>query len=268
MSNLLSQHWEKVSWGQFPLSPRAVFLGSCFSTEIATRAQAVGWQVLSNPMGTLFQPLVIADGLQEALGHDVIDWEGHCVEHEGQVKCLMAGKVINAKTKAEVLSKIDAAQIELFRHLENANVLVITLGTAYAWKYLPANQWVANCQKLPQQLFSRELIPIEVMLSKWQTTIVMLRSRYPSLKIVFTVSPVRHEKLGVIENARSKAILLELCHQLVSLQNIHYFPSYEWITDELRDYRFYKMDGCHPSEEAIDFVFKKWIQTFQYNENL
>ena len=268
MSDLLSRSWQKVNWGKLSAQPNAVFLGSCFSTEIAHRAKDYGWKVVSNPMGTLFQPLVIADWIRESVGQSVIKWEEHCIQHEDQVKCLMSGKLLNGNTKGEVLSKIHQVKEQLASTMENAELLVVTFGTAYAWKYLPTGSWVGNCQRIQQQDFQRELIPLERLENYWKETVSIIRNRFPKLKIIFTVSPVRHEKLGVMENARSKAILLELCHRLQELESVCYFPSYEWITDELRDYAYYQTDGCRPSDAAIDFVFQKWIQTFQINEKI
>ena len=263
MSNLLSKSWKKISWGNLQPVPRAVFLGSCFSTEIAQRAQHAGWEVLSNPMGALFQPMVIADWIREALGEDIVPWKEHCIQHEQQVKCLMAGKVLNGDGLDQVLSKIVGVKEQMVAAITAANLLVITFGTAYAWKYLPTGKWVGNCQRIQQQYFERELIPLDQLELYWKKTVAMIQERFPNLKIIFTVSPVRHEKMGVMENARSKAVLLELCHRLEEGGGVHYFPSYEWVTDELRDYRFYAADGCHPSDEAIDFVFQKWINTFK-----
>jgi len=268
MSDLLSRSWKKVNWGKLSAPPNAVFIGSCFSTEIAKRAEGAGWQVLSNPMGTLFQPIVIADWIRESMGEAAMDWEQHCIQHEDQTKCLMAGKSLNGASMHEVLKKMNLVKQHLFISMQNADLLVVTFGTAYAWNFLPTQRWVGNCQRLQQQYFQRELIALEVLEKYWYDTISIIQNHFPNLRIVFTVSPVRHEKLGVVENARSKAILLELCHRLQSRGDVYYFPSYEWITDELRDYSFYQTDGCHPNDVAIDFVFQKWIQTFQNDEKI
>jgi hypothetical protein len=180
----------------------------------------------------------------------------------------MSGKLLNGMATKEVLTKIEQVKEQIAVSIKNADLLVITFGTAYAWKYLPTSRWVGNCQRLQQQDFQRELIPLEYLEKYWKETMAIIRNGFPNLKIIFTVSPVRHEKLGVMENARSKAILVELCHRLQEGESVHYFPSYEWITDELRDYAYYQTDGCHPSDAAIDFVFQKWMQTFQINEKI
>ena len=267
MSTQLSRFWKKQTWGTLPSHPRVVLLGSCFSTEMFTRMTSRRWQVLSNPMGTLFQPLVIADWIMESMGKSRFNSETDIAYHEQQAKCLMAGKVLNRDTAEEVWNEIQRVKKQLHESLSQSNILVVTFGTAYAWKYLPSSQYVGNCQRIQQDQFRRELIRIKEMQEKWIECIDQIKVNFPQLLIVFTVSPVRHEKLGVMENARSKANLLELCHRLCEDRGTLYFPSYEWITDELRDYAFYSTDGCHPSAAAVDFVFEKWIQTFQYEKD-
>jgi GSCFA family len=266
MSDSLSKSWAKMHWGPLPSQPKAVFLGSCFSTEIAERSNQIGWQVFANPMGTLFHPLAIADWLKEALGYSTINWDQMILQHDEQSKCLMAGRILNGTNLSEVLDNVVKVKLELKRKLQDADILAVTFGTAYAWRYLPSDAYVGNCQKLPQHDFQRELLDLDGLLEEWKSTVNLIREHCPKIKIIFTVSPVRHERLGVQENSRSKAILLELCHRLQEQLQGRYFPSYEWITDELRDYRYYKEDGCHPNDLAIDFVFNKWIQTFQYEE--
>jgi GSCFA family len=266
MSESLSKSWGKAIWGPLPSKPKAIFLGSCFSTEIAARSNRLGWQVCANPMGTLFHPLVIADWLREALGESIVNWDQMIIQHGEEAKCLMAGRILNGFNQQEVLFKVAEVKRELKKNLQDADILVVTFGTAYAWRYLPSNAYVGNCQKLPQNQFQRELLDLDALVEQWKNVCLLIQQHYPNVKIIFTVSPVRHERMGVLENARSKAILLELCHRLEEQLKVRYFPSYEWISDELRDYRYYKEDGCHPNDLAIDFVFNKWIQTFQYEE--
>jgi hypothetical protein len=112
--------------------------------------------------------------------------------------------------------------------------------------------------------FEQELLDMDVVYDLWQTTIREIKAFSPNVKIVFTVSPVRHERLGVMENNLSKSMLRVLCHRINQSCDARYFPSYEWVVDELRDYVFYKPDGCHPSEEAVDYVFDRWINSFYY----
>jgi hypothetical protein len=264
MSDKLSRTWSSRIKGTLSSKPRAVMIGSCFSVEMANRCESHGWEVLSNPMGTLFQPLILADWVKMAMKQQRHFPSSLIVEREGIYRSLWAGKVINASSPEGVQANMMDACQRLFEALSRAEILTVTWGTAYAWNYLPEDVWVGNCQKLPNALFQRELIPLEQIVACWLDLISLLRSTFPHLQVVITVSPVRHEKLGVVENARSKAVLLEAAHRVTEEGDAMYFPSYEWITDELRDYRYYKEDGCHPSDEAIDFVFNHWIHSFHY----
>lgn len=264
MSQLLSRHWMGWMDWEVPNAVNAVMLGSCFSNEMALRCREKGWDVLSNPMGTLFQPEVIAQWLCFSHGEKGWNPKSQVVLDDNLYKCLAGGKVLNHAKESDLLLDIDWVGSQIRLNLQKAHVLVITFGTAYAWKYLPFSSNVGNCQRLNQLDFEQHLLDMDAVFQLWQSTIVMLKQNYPQLKIVFTVSPVRHERLGVMENNLSKSCLRVLCHRLSQLNDVRYFPSYEWVVDELRDYRFYKVDGCHPNEEAVDFVFDHWINSFYY----
>lgn len=264
MSQQLSRFWMGWMDWEVPDAVNAVMLGSCFSNEMALRCREKGWDVLSNPMGMLFQPEVIAQWLDYALGNRDWDPKKQVVFDDNFYKCLAGGKVLNHAKEIDLLSDIDWVANQIQLNLKKAHVLVITLGTAYAWKYLPFQSHVGNCQRLNQLDFEQELLDVHTMESHWIKTIAAVKAFAPQLKIVFTVSPVRHERLGVMENSLSKSVLRMLCQRLSQQVDVRYFPSYEWVVDELRDYSFYKPDGCHPSEEAIDYVFDRWINSFYY----
>ena len=264
MSQLLSRYWLGWMDWEVPNAVNAVMLGSCFSNEMALRCREKGWDVLSNPMGTLFQPEVIAHWLGYALGDRSWNPKEQVVFNDQLFKCLAGGKVLNHAKESDLIQDIDWVGNQIQLNLKKAHVLVVTLGTAYAWKYLPLSCHVGNCQRLNQLDFEQELLDMDAVYNLWQKTIQEIKAFNPNVKIVFTVSPVRHERLGVMENNLSKSMLRVLCHRLTQSNDSRYFPSYEWVVDELRDYVFYKPDGCHPNEEAVDYVFDRWINSFYY----
>lgn len=261
MSTQLSDRW--IGWPDWklPQKPSALMLGSCFSVEIAQRCQAQGWDVISNPMGTLFQPLSILIWLKG----DFSEMSNSTVFHENKWKMLMAGKPGQSDvSEEELLLWAQGCFDQIHQSLKQSDMLVITLGTAQVWRWKERGMRVGNCQRLPQDAFDKQWLSIEDIVGPYTDWIQEVSARFPNLKVVLTVSPVRHEKLGVIENARSKAILLEAVHQICAQTQARYFPSYEWIQDELRDYRFYETDGCHPNGEAIDYVAQRWMNSFCY----
>jgi hypothetical protein len=147
--------------------------------------------------------------------------------------------------------------------LRNCSHLLITLGTAWTYEYLETGRVVANCHKLPAARFARKLLGVDEICTQWNTALEALTSINPAIRVIFTVSPVRHWKDGAINNQVSKAILLLSIHQLVSAhENCGYFPAYEIFMDELRDYRFYAADMLHPSETGSEYVWDRFGDTY------
>jgi hypothetical protein len=171
--------------------------------------------------------------------------------------------------KEIALAKMQNAQQVAKQFLQQADWLIITLGSSFAYKLtnLSLNNdketFVANCHKAPSQWFEKYLIPIEEQIATLDQTIYRIRRLNPSLKIIFTVSPVRHIRDGVVENNRSKARLIETVHHLVQKFNhLYYFPAYEMVIDVLRDYRFYDIDMVHPNYNATNYVIEKFLESF------
>lgn len=261
MSTQLSDRWKGWTDWKLPVIPRALMVGSCFSVEVAQRCSEKHWSVLSNPMGTLFQPLSILTWLKG----DISLLERSIAFHENKWKMLMAGKPgVSEVSKEDVLQWAEQCVAGLQLELSQCDVLVVTMGTSQVWQWKENEMLVGNCQRLPQQAFVKQWLTIPQIVQEYTLWLQDLAEQFPHLKVVLTVSPVRHEKLGVIENARSKAILIESVHQICAQTHARYFPSYEWIQDELRDYAFYEKDGCHPSAQAIDYVTERWINSFCY----
>ena len=144
---------------------------------------------------------------------------------------------------------------------------MITIGSAYAYKHIEQQKIVANCHKLPNNLFEKQLLQASDIVSDHSILIENIKSINSQLQVLFTVSPVKHLRDGMIENSLSKAILIQVVHQLVRQHTqCSYFPAYELVTDDLRDYRFYQADMAHPNQQAIEYVWRKFEQTYFSNE--
>ncbi|HXB29744.1 MAG TPA: GSCFA domain-containing protein, partial [Puia sp.] len=166
-----------------------------------------------------------------------------------------------------VLNKINDSQRAAYSFLKQADWLIITLGSAFAYFLKEQKKAVANCHRAPAGWFTKKLLPVEEMLAVLDEAIHRLFDVNPRLQIVFTISPVRHIRDGVIENNRSKARLIEVAHQLVSKFNrIYYFPAYELVIDVLRDYRFYDKDLVHPNYMATNYVVENFMEHYVQND--
>lgn len=241
-----------------------LFLGSCFVEHIGQRLSDLRFQTLVNPFGTLFQPLAIEKVLNDAilLNHyteqDLIFDQNlwHSPHHHSQF----------SKTNSkEVLENLNKAMLETSVFLQKTSHLVITLGTAWVYHHIPTDQFVANCHKIPQNQFIKRILSVSEVEKSLLNSIHFVQKINPNIQIILTLSPVRHLKDGFQNNARSKAHLLTAIHQMVDQEKVFYFPAFELLTDDLRDYRFYTNDMIHPSEMAVEYVweyFKKvWLST-------
>ena len=245
-----------VSNFKLDLGDKLVFMGSCFSEEISKKFRNAGFDVLSNPFGIIFHPTAIV----QILSMD--DLEQTLFERDGLWFSWIASTTVYSTTKEGLMILLIKQRNLLVEYLKYAQCIFITLGTAFEYRLIESNQVTANCHKMPSTLFSKTLTSLQVLEEEWRNGIVKIKEYNPSIQIVFTVSPVRHIRDGIIENNRSKARLFELVSMLSS--NVLYFPSYEIVVDELRDYRFYKPDGVHPNDLAIDYIWgkiTKWILT-------
>lgn len=242
-----------------------VLIGSCFADNMARKMRECQWDVF-NDAGTLYNPLSIARVLDLLLFDD--DWESHfsesLFESEGYVHSWLFDSHFSRMTAEECMALIKEMRSEMRSVLEKAQVLIVTFGTSWCY-FLEENPCyvVANCHKMPQSLFVRRRVSVDKIAEVWTKLHASLSERYPDLKIVFTVSPVRHLKDGFEGNARSKATLIlaveEICDRVGAAL---YFPAYEIVTDDLRDYRFYASDLVHPSDQAVDYLWEVFVRTF------
>jgi hypothetical protein len=235
-----------------------IFIGSCFSKNIYDKGKRLGLNFRSTNHGTIFHPIPIARILLDAIQ---LNSENRILENEGKFYSWDASSKLLDESEINLNNQINHHRKDLHANLKRAKYLFLTFGTAKAYTN-SEGLLVANCHKIPSSNFKSELSSLEDLKKVYKELIEELNVFNPELQVVMTVSPVRHSKDGLIENNRSKARLLLLCEQLETKVNTHYFPAYELIIDQLRDYRFYGSDLVHPTEEAINFVWEIFCETY------
>lgn len=251
----------------FLLDPRfpVIAIGSCFADNIASRMRNCLWNA-TNPMGTLYNPLSIASAIKLAVSkEDNNEIINKSIVSDGQFShSWLFDSSFSGRNPQECEGKIKAAATILKDTLGKAQALIVTFGTAWCY-YLESDSdyLVANCHKFPASCFSRRRLRTEEITEEWRHLIDSLKISFPDLRIIFTVSPVRHIKDGLHENTLSKATLHiaieELCR---SFEQCSYFPAYELLCDDLRDYRFYASDLVHPSAEGIEYIWEYFKNTY------
>ena len=244
-------------------SSKVLLLGSCFVENIGKKLEYFKFQQLLNPFGILFHPVAIHNFLKRVKsGYDFT--EADIFFHNETWKSYEAHSDLNSVEKEEILRKLNAAVKETAVFLKSATHVIITPGTAWGYRLKESGEVVANCHKVPQKNFIKEITEVENALFE---TSEIIKSLNPSAKVIFTVSPVRHLKDGFVENQLSKAKLITAIHEIVaSKKHCFYFPSYEIMMDELRDYRFYAEDMVHPNKTAVDYIWEKFRQTWIASE--
>jgi lysophospholipase L1-like esterase len=243
-------------------SHKLTFLGSCFSDEMSKYAKGSGFDVVSNPYGTIYHPISIANNLSDAL-HEVTQFADF--ERDGFYYSWNCSTKINASSREELNHLLSEKNRKLLEHLSQPGFLFVTFGTAFIYRLKNENKYVANCHKQPGQFFLKELSNAAAIVETWKELLQKMQVKFPQLKVVFTVSPVRHIRDGIIENNRSKARLIQVVEELSSGENVAYFPSYEIVMDELRDYRFFQEDRIHPTLEATKYIWNRFSDMY-FNE--
>lgn len=242
-------------------SDRILLAGSCFSDEIGARLRRRLFDVAVNPFGPLFNPISMAMAID-----DIIDNRMTCETDFFRLNdrwvTFSRHSRISAGSAAEASGLNNRITRELHESLPSVSRYIFTFGSAIAWRHNPDDTIVANCHKQPGNLFSRADLSITEITDRWADTVRRLLQVSPNAKIILTVSPVRHIGYGLTADRLSKSRLIESCHQLCALfpDSVSYFPSYEILTDELRDYRFYAADMVHPSETACDYIYDKFAE--------
>jgi hypothetical protein len=237
-----------------------VSLGSCFAVTMAEKFNYYKFQNSCNPFGILFHPLAIEKLVRFAVSEKKFTAED-VFFHNERWHCFDAHSDISESSKEELLSSLNGIIKTTKLQLQKASHVIITYGTSWVYVANESQQIVANCHKLPQKEFNKELLSIKKIQESISNTIRLVQSINPEVKFIFTVSPVRHIKDGFVENQLSKSHLIAAIHD--SQFTIHdYFPSYEIMMDELRDYRFYTDDMLHPTQVAISYIWERFKDTF------
>jgi hypothetical protein len=250
-----------ITTSPFPISHQSKILsmGSCFAQTIGQKMKEAKFDVLINPFGTIFHPKNLADLLDHALFNDPLDDEG-ILETDGMFLHYSTHSEVKGKTQQELKENYEQRLKLTKTYLEQGTHLILTLGTAWIYEHESFGR-VANCHKQHQKLFKKSISNLEEMEMSLSHVLGSFSRVFPHLKVILTLSPVRHLKDGVVENQLSKSLLRVLCSNLERrMESVSYFPAYEIMMDELRDYRFYKGDMIHPTEEAENYIWEKWQQ--------
>jgi hypothetical protein len=258
----ISEPAEKIRYPQ-----KILLTGSCFTEHIGQQFDDLKFDVLQNPNGILFDPLSVAGSLISWISPVIYKPEDLIFLNELWQSWKHHG-IFSGTSQPAVLSNINFAQQSAHAFLKHADWLVITLGSAFSYYLKDQHKAVANCHRAPAGWFTKKLLPVEEMLAVLDEAMHRLFDFNPGLQIIYTISPVRHIRDGVIENNRSKARLIEVAHQLVNKFNrTHYFPAYELVIDVLRDYRFYDKDLVHPNYMATNFVVENFMNYYVQQES-
>ena len=252
----------KPSEHKISLHHPIITLGSCFADSIGQKLQTAKFSVSKNPFGTVYNPLSIHKQLlqsvhnQPALEHSFLQNQGMALNYDFHSE--FAGT-----SKPQLETKINEAIGHTHHFLKNTKYLLLTYGTSWVYERLDTNEVVANCHKMPAQQFKKFLLTQKKILESFDETYRAVKIFNPDIKIILTVSPVRHLKDTLELNSVSKSILRLTCHTLTELyDDVEYFPAYEILLDDLRDYRFYSSDLIHPTSDAIDYIWKKFTACY------
>lgn len=249
---------------------KLIFIGSCFSENIGNQLKRLKFNTDINPFGTLYNPSSVLKSIKILLSEkeykkeDLFKKDGlwGSFDHHGKFSC---------STQKETLKKIND-RIDFSRtFIKQANYLFLTFGTSWVYYLKSTGQIVSNCHKFSENYFQRKLLTPNEIINEYKKFLPELWTANPNLKIIFTVSPIRHKRDGYIDNQISKSVLIYSIHKIMETfgkEKCNYFPSYEIMMDELRDYRFYDSDMIHPGQVAIDYILEKIKNTLISKESL
>ena len=238
---------------------RVFSIGSCFATEMSDLLKKGQIQTLNNPFGTLFNPFSINKALKKIHNADYYE-EGNLISYSEEFISLDHHSSFNSRFLHQILDKINFQIETANQFLRNTNWVIITYGTSFIYEFLPNKKLVANCHKIPGKYFEKRLLNhLELTDSIYETVTNLQDICKDDVQILFTVSPVRHTKDGIVENTLSKSKLITAIHEILpQFENCHYLPIFELMNDDLRDYRFYDEDLIHPNSQAIQYIWEKF----------
>lgn len=254
-------------------SSRLAFFGSCFADNISAQFAERKFKVMSNPFGTVYNPISLASQAKEiAEGKVFKDKDVFKDERcDGLWHCWSAHSSLSAHTREECIDKLNAATMQTRDFLQKADVVFVTLGTSFVYFLKGNGEPVSNCHRQDPNLFTRRMISVEEATDSIRETVTSIRQLNPNAHIVLTVSPLRHMSDGAHNNTLSKATLQLAINEIVKHgsgiatsagASIEYFPSYEIVMDELRDYRFYESDMVHLSRTTEEYIFERMADTY------
>ncbi|MFL9833329.1 GSCFA domain-containing protein [Chryseobacterium terrae] len=259
---------EIKSWPQkIEIEDKIFSIGSCFASEMSDLFQKGQLQTVNNPFGTIFNPFSINNSVKRL--HDSEFYhEEELITFNDEFISLDHHTNFDTRYIHQTLDKINSKIEEGNRFLQEANWVIITYGTSFIYEFEPKKKLVANCHKIPQKFFEKRLLTYQELTDSIYDTIINLQDICPeNVQILFTVSPVRHTKDGMVENQLSKSKLITAIHEVISqFENCHYLPIYEILMDDLRDYRFYKEDMIHPNSQAVNYIFEKFGEAYFSDE--
>ncbi|MFS4417486.1 GSCFA domain-containing protein [Maribacter sp. 2307ULW6-5] len=240
---------------------RPVLFGSCFSQHIGAKLRYFKFRSFENPFGILFHPLAIENVIFRALKN-----QGYTPAElffgNDQWHCFDAHSALSDVSREKLLERLDQQLRETEQRLLGASHLIITLGTAWTYEHIEQGKTVANCHKVPQKEFRKSLLSVAEIRDSLQRMVHQVKTVNPAVQFIFTISPVRHLKDGFVENQRSKSHLIAAVQEVLHAPSFNaggaYFPAYEIMMDELRDYRFYDTDMLHPNTLAISYIWERF----------
>ena len=245
---------------------KIISIGSCFAENMAEKFDYFKFQNETNPFGIIFNSVSIEKIISRIIKKEFYTEKDIFFYNERWHSYEVHSDLSNSD-RQELLETLNKAISETYKNLKEATHIIITYGTSWIYRNTESDQIVANCHKVPQKQFSKELLSVEVIQKSIQNTIDLIQVLNPDINFIFTVSPVRHIKDGFAENQLSKSHLFAGLHQVLKTHNSefithNYFPSYEIMMDELRDYRFYAEDMLHPNQVAIDYIWHKFSENY------
>ena len=236
---------------------RLLFLGSCFADEVGSICRGLGFNALVNPFGVLYNPVSIAQSVERLDGGKPFFREEIIEVGKRQYCTFSHNTAFWESSENELLTEVNANLETASAHFAQSRWVIISLGTSWVFRHKATDFVVSNCHKLPANQFKREFLTVQQSVDYLSAMV----EKHPEKQFIFTVSPLRHLKDGLHENQLSKAALLlavnEVCKKY---DNAHYFPAYEILLDELRDYRFYKEDMVHPTEQAVQYIWERFAE--------
>jgi hypothetical protein len=239
-----------------------MFIGSCFAAEIGSKMTEGKMKVMINPTGIVYNPHSVGNAIDIILENRIFT-EHDMYNYEGKHISFSHSTDFSSESISKALDRINSSTSDAHHFLKKARFLFISFGTARIYRFKENNIIVSNCHKLPQSFFSREMLTVEEIISDWSAILMRLQSFNNDLHVIFTISPVRHWKDGAHGNQVSKSILFLAVEKLLEHQNVEgYFPAYELVMDDLRDYRFYAEDMLHPSQTAVEYIWKTFSDCY------